>query len=98
VPQLQGTVVEGKPACRSRELLVAVPVGQAGAAAAAEIAIKLDAPLSGKPEVGSEILWEGVPTAFTKAPFLLTMDAEKAKVQVKTTPCAAAPPRTKKKQ
>jgi hypothetical protein len=96
VPQLRGVVVEGKPACRSRELLVSVPT--TGAPGPAEIAIKLDAPLSGKPEVGSEILWDGVPTAFSKIPFLLTMEAEKAKVEVKTTPCAAAPPRVTKKK
>ena len=97
VPQLGGVVVEGKPACRSKELVVAVPA--TGTAGPAEILIKLDTPLAGKPEAGSEIVWEGVPTAFTKTPFLLTMEAEKAKVEVKTTPCAAAaPPRTKKKQ
>ena len=97
VPQLRGVVVEGKPECRSKELLVAVPGPGQTAPTTAEIALKLDTALSGKPEVGSEVLFEGVPTAFTSTPFLLTMDAEKAKVEVKTTPCAAAPPRTKKK-
>jgi hypothetical protein len=33
-----------------------------------------------------------VPKAFTKDPFMLTMEAEKAKVEnLKTTPCGAAP-------
>ncbi len=97
VPPLSGVVVDGKPECRSKELLVAVPLpGQQGTPTA-EIALKLDAPLAGKPEPGSPVDFEGVPSAFTKAPFLLTMDAEKAKVNVKTTPCAPAPPRVKKK-
>lgn len=91
VPQLRGVVVEGKPACRSREILVYVPNPEQPDAKSAEITIKLDAPLTAKPEPGTEIMWEGIPTAFTKAPFMLTMDSEKAKVEVKTTPCAAAP-------
>jgi hypothetical protein len=96
VPQLRGLVVEGRPGCRSKEILVSVPQQANQAAQTPEIAIKLDAPLTGKPEAGSEILFEGVPTAFTKSPFLLTMDAEKSKVQVKTSPCAAAAPVHKK--
>lgn len=97
VPPLSGVLVEGKPECRSKELLVAIPMP--GQQATTEIVLKLDAPLTGKPEAGSTIDFEGaVPTAFTKSPFLLTMEAEKAKVQVKTSPCTVAPPRTKKKQ
>jgi len=93
VPKLKGTVVEGKPACRSKELLVAVPTPDQQGAPTAEITLKLDAPLTGKPEAG-EIQWEGVPSAFTQAPFMLTMDTEKAKIEgLKTTPCAAAPAR-----
>ena len=87
VPKLKGTVVEGKPACRSKELLVAL-----SDATHAEVSLKLDAALTGKPEAGVEIQWEGVPSAFTKDPFMLTMDTEKAKIEnLKTTPCAAAP-------
>ncbi|HKE26791.1 MAG TPA: hypothetical protein VKB88_30775 [Bryobacteraceae bacterium] len=105
VPQLRGTVVEAKPACHSKELLVAVPLpGPDGApqpATKAEITLKLDAPLSGKPELNSEFHWEGVPVAFTKDPFMLTMTVEKAKLEgLKVTPCAAAPvhhPTAKKK-
>jgi len=105
VPKLKGTLVEGKPACRSKELLVAIPEpGQQGALRP-EISLKLDAALTGKPETGTEIQFEGVPSAFTKDPaFLLTMDTEKAKVEgLKVTPCAApvqkkAGGATKKKQ
>jgi hypothetical protein len=96
VPKLKGTLVEGKPACRSKELLVAI-----SDATHPEVALKLDAPLTGKPEAGAEIQWEGVPSAFTKEPFLLTMDTEKAKIEnLKSSPCAAAPAKkaaTKKK-
>ena len=91
VPKLKGTVLEGKPACRSKELLVAVPPPDQQGTPAAEITLKLDAPLTGKPEAG-EIQWEGVPSAFSQSPFMLTMDTEKAKIEgLKSTACAAAP-------
>jgi len=57
--------------------------------------------LTGKPDLNAEIQWEGVPQAFTKEPFLLTMNTEKGKIQgLKVSPCAVAPvhhPATKKK-
>ena len=89
VPPMKGTLVEGKPACKSKELLVAIPLPDQQGNPVAEITLKLDAPLAGKPETGGTIQWTGVPKAFTKDPFMLTMEAEKAKVEnLKTTPCA----------
>ncbi|HLH19022.1 MAG TPA: hypothetical protein VKX45_17510, partial [Bryobacteraceae bacterium] len=86
---LKGVIVEAKPACRSRELLVAVPEpGQT--AKTPEITLRLDAPLTGKPAVGETIEWDGVPKAFSKEPFMLTMETEKAKISgLKLEPCAA---------
>ena len=98
VPKLKGTVVEGKPACRSKELLISVPEPEQQGTAPTVINLKLDAPLTGKPEAG-EIQWKGVPSAFTSEPFMLTMDTEKAQIEgLKTTPCtpAAAHPGAKK--
>jgi tetratricopeptide (TPR) repeat protein len=90
VPKMKGTVVEGKPACRSKELLVSVPEPNQQNAPTV-ITLKLDAPLTGKPTAG-EIQWEGVPSAFTADPFMLTMDTEKAKIEkLQVTPCTAAP-------
>jgi tetratricopeptide (TPR) repeat protein len=107
VPPLKGILVEAKPACRPKELLIAVPLPDAKTPYPAEISLKLvDAddkplPLTGKPELNAEVVWEGVPSAFTKEPFLLTMNAEKAKIQgLKVAPCTVAPahrPATKKK-
>jgi len=83
VPQLKGTLVDAKPACRSKELLVAI-----SDATHPEITLKLDMALTGKPKTGMEIQFKGVPSAFTKDPFMLTMDTEKAKVEgVETEPC-----------
>jgi hypothetical protein len=91
VPPLKGTLIEGKPACKSKELLVAVPLPDQQGNPVAEISLKLDAPLAGKPETGGTIQWTGVPKAFTKDPFMLTMETEKAKVEnLKTSPCGPA--------
>ncbi len=105
VPKLKGTLVEGKPACRSKELLVAIPEPDQPGALRPEITLKLDAALTGKPETGTEIQFEGVPAGFTKDPaFMLTMETEKAKIEgLKVTPCAGAVQKkaggaTKKKQ
>jgi tetratricopeptide (TPR) repeat protein len=96
VPQLRGVLVAVDRACRPREFMVAVPLPDAGQTPRPEIKLVLDKPLTGKPELNGEFHWEGVPTAFTKDPFLLTMDTETAKIEgLKTTPCAAAPPRKK---
>jgi len=62
-----------------------------------KVSLKLDAALTGKPETGTEIQFKGVPSAFTKDPFMLTMDTEKAKIEgLKMSPCAAAAPPMKK--
>jgi hypothetical protein len=97
VPQLKGVLVEAKPACRPKELLVAVPLPGSQQAPVAEISLKLDEPLKGKPEPKSEFQWQGVPSAFTSNPnFLLTMDTDVAKIEgLQTTPCAAAPARSR---
>ncbi len=91
VPKLKGTLVEAKPACRPKELLVALPLPDAQGPPRAEITLKLDKALTGKPEINTEFQWEGVPTAFSKEPFMLTMDTETAKVEgLKSAPCAPA--------
>ena len=98
VPKMKGTLVEAKPACRPKELLVALPLPDAKGALQAEITVKLSKPLTGKPEANSEFQWEGVPAAFTKDPFMLTMDTESDKVEgLKSSPCAPAAAPVRKK-
>ncbi len=93
---LKGTLLEAKPACRSKELLVSIPMPNATGAPVAEITLKLDAPLTGKPETGGEIQFNGVPAAFTKEPFMLTMGSAKDKIDgLNITPCAPAAPAKK---
>jgi hypothetical protein len=88
VPRLKGRLMDAKPACRPKELIVAVPLPDAQTAPRPEITLKLDKPLTGKAELQMDVQWEGVPSAFTREPFMLTMDAAKDKVDgLKTTPC-----------
>jgi hypothetical protein len=102
VPKLKGVVMEARPECRPNQLLVAVPEPDQTGTPQSVITLKLvndDKPdtLAGKPDVGVsvEIQFEGVPSAFTKEPFMLTMDAEKANITgLNLTPCT--PPPTKK--
>jgi hypothetical protein len=90
VPLLKGTLMEATPECRPKELLVAVPLPDAQQSPQVEIRLKLDKALAGKPDLKTEFQWEGVPSAFSREPFLLTMDVEIGKIQgLKTTPCAA---------
>jgi len=94
VTQLRGVLVEAKPACRPRELLVAVPLPDTPQPLPAEITLKLDKPLAGKPEPNTEFHWEGAPSAFSRMPFMLIMDTEVGKIEgLRTMPCAAAPVR-----
>jgi hypothetical protein len=95
VPKLKGVLMDARPACRSKELVVAVPEPDQPGTPQSVITLKLvndDKPdaLTGKPDTGAtvEIQWEGVPSAFTKEPFMLTMDTEKAKITgLNVTPC-----------
>ncbi len=91
LPSLLGIIADAKPACRSKTLTVYVPLPE-NTAKTPEITIKFATALTGKPEVGSQIKFVGVGDAFTASPFMLTLTAEKDKVQdLKMTPCAVAP-------
>jgi hypothetical protein len=95
LPKLKGQVMGGTPECRSKTILVAVPEPDQKSTLIGEITLKLDAALPGKPVAGTEIVFTGaVPSAFSKDPFMLTLDIEKAKIEgLKTETCAAAPPK-----
>ncbi len=86
VPPLKGKVISAKPAVRSKEIVVGVADPNTP-----EITLKLDTPLKGKPELGEEIEFEGVPSAFTPDPFMITFDVETAKIKGLTVKAAPAP-------
>ncbi|MGA2194022.1 MAG: hypothetical protein ABSH40_02045 [Bryobacteraceae bacterium] len=77
--------------CNPNELLVAInKPDQTGDTA--KVKLHLATALKGKVDNGTDIQWDGVPSAFQKDPFLLTMDVEdKAKMDVATTPCPPPP-------
>ncbi len=77
---LIGTMMSGEPACNSKSVQVSVPVPGSTATPVAELTLKLDKPLKGKPIAGTQIKWDGVPSAFTKEPFMLTMDVDQTDI------------------
>jgi hypothetical protein len=96
LPLLLGIIADAKPACRSKTLTVYVPSPE-NTAKTPEITIKLETALTGKPEIGSTIKFVAVGDSFTASPFMLTLTAEKDKVQdLKVTPCVVAPGKKKK--
>lgn len=72
IDKLKGRLVSAKPAVRPKELVVAV-----ADASTPEVTLRLENPLTGKPVVGSELSFEGVPVQFTKDPFMVTFDQAK---------------------
>ena len=84
VPEFKGKLIEAKPALRPKELVLSVEDGKT-----ADVTLKLDAPLVGKMEPGTEIGFQGIATAYTASPYMVTFDVEKAKI---TGWKAAAPP------
>jgi tetratricopeptide (TPR) repeat protein len=74
-PKQKGILIEAKPAVRPRELVLGV-----ADPTVPEVTLKLDSPLTGKPELGSEIEFEGIPQTFTQDPFMVTFDVEKEKI------------------
>jgi hypothetical protein len=94
VPPLHGVVVEAKPECRATELRIAIVAPNDAQNSRPEVLLKLEKPLAGKPESGSEIHWAGVAKAFSEEPFLLTMEVEASKVEgLRLTPCQPNPRR-----
>ena len=94
IPELQGVLVEARPACRPTELRVAIRLPSDARNPRENVALKLEKPLIGKPEIGSELHWTGVAAAFSKEPFLLTMDVEPFNVKKLTvSPCQPMPRR-----
>lgn len=83
LPQLKGTIVDAKPACRAKELLIRMD------GSGAEVTIRFDKPLTGKPRLQSELQWQGAAETFTRAPFLLTVKVEaSALTGLEQEPCA----------
>jgi tetratricopeptide (TPR) repeat protein len=76
MPALKGTLISAKPALHAKELVIGI-----ADAKVPEVTLRLDAPLTGKPETGREIEFEGIARQFTPDPFQVTMEVERAKIK-----------------
>jgi hypothetical protein len=85
LPKLKGKLVSQTPAIKPKTLVLAISDDTTP-----EVTLNLSAPLAGKADAGTVIEFEGVPTAFTQSPFMVTMDVEKEKIS--GWPAQAAPP------
>lgn len=74
VPRLKGKLVAMLPPSKPRELVLAIENS------AGDVTLKLDGALPGKMEPGGEIEFEGIARSFTKDPFMVTFETEKAKI------------------
>jgi tetratricopeptide (TPR) repeat protein len=97
VPKLRGKLVSMKPPSNPKELALSMDTD-----GTPQVTLKLEDALPGKAEPGTELQFEGLPSTFTKDPFMLTFDVDsKDKIEgwpAKAAPAAkkrAAPPRKK---
>lgn len=86
IQTLKGRLISAKPAVASKELVIGVADPNTP-----EVTLKLETPVKGKPVIGSDLNFEGVPAAFVKDPFMITF--EEAKVTNLKTEAPAAPVR-----
>lgn len=84
--KFKGKIVSMKPAIHPKTLVMAYkdPAG--------DITLLLDTPLRGKMDIGSELEFEGQATAYTKAPFMLTLKIDENKDKIIGWKPVAAPP------
>lgn len=75
VTEFKGKLVEAKPEIRPKVLVLAIEDGKTP-----DVTLKLDTPLAGKMEPGAEIGFQGVASAYTVSPYMVTFDVEKAKI------------------
>ena len=90
VKKFKGTLISQKPALNPKELVVGITSPDTP-----EVTLKLETPLRGKAEPGTVIQFAGVPSAFSKDPFMLTFDVD-SKDKIAGWPAQAAPPAKKR--
>ncbi|HSB14369.1 MAG TPA: hypothetical protein VLE22_07910 [Bryobacteraceae bacterium] len=86
VSKFKGKLVSHAPAKNPKELVLAI-----SDASTPEVTLKLDEAMAGAADPGTEIEFEGVAAEFSKDPFMLTFDVEKAKVSGWPAPVKKAP-------
>jgi tetratricopeptide (TPR) repeat protein len=74
LPKLKGKLVSATPEAKPKELVLSI------LESTGDVTIRLDAALAGKMDPGSELSFEGVPGSYTKEPFMVVFEVEKAKL------------------
>ena len=98
VNTLKGKVVKLEPAIKPKTILLAMEDGGTGDAAMADATLKLEVPLPGKVEPGTELTFEGVPQSYTASPLMVVFNVEKDALHGwtgKNAPAAPHKPRAK---
>jgi hypothetical protein len=92
---LKGQVVAGAPECNPKTITIAVKQPDQTATPPPEITLALEAPIKGKPIADQEVNFKGTASAFTRDPFMLTLNVDKDDApDFKVDPCT--PPVVKK--
>jgi hypothetical protein len=90
ITKFKGTLIQQKPALNPKELVVGITSPDTP-----EVTLKLETPLRGKADPGTVLQFEGVASAFTKDPFMLTFDVD-SNAKIEGWPKQAAPPAKKR--
>jgi tetratricopeptide (TPR) repeat protein len=84
-PKFSAKLISMKPALRPKELMLSMEGNDT-----ADVTLKFETALPGKADPGTTIEFEGIPSAFTKDPFMVTFDVE-SKDKISGWPAQAAP-------
>lgn len=86
VPRLRGALISQQPAVRPKELVLGISDPNTP-----EVTLRMETPLPGKAEPGTQLEFEGVPRNFSKEPFMVTFDVDNAR-KISGWPVQAASP------
>lgn len=76
LPKFKGTLIRSTPARRPQELVVWI-----GAPNTEEITLKLSSAFPNEADPGTTVEFEGVPDAFTRSPFTMSVNVEREKIE-----------------
>jgi tetratricopeptide (TPR) repeat protein len=87
ITKLRGHLISAKPAANPTQLVIGMEKADV-----AEVTLKLETPVKGKPVPGSEVDFDGVPVSYTKDPFMVTFEQAKASgMKMEAPPARKAP-------
>jgi len=93
VQKFKGTIISMTPATRPKEIVLAVEKP-----GVADVTLKFETALPGKMDPGEQLSFEGVAKAYTKDPYMLTIETDKDKIEGWTGKNVVRPAPKKKSQ